>query len=173
MDFFCTAYLFSAVEEFYGLTSALAVANNRCLARLGRKLAVLPAFKVRGLSAGSLFEAYKLLQQGKIFFTGPEGEIAWDGRLQPLRPGAAWLALRARAPLVVMVLAGGYDICPRWARRPHVTGRLVLRVGKPFYLCDAPHQRVTEEMLHDANLKIRAEMEALSARYLLDPEKPE
>ena len=166
LDFVGTAFLSSAMEEFYGMTGAIAVHNNRFLGLLARQLGVLTSFKVRGLSAASLMEAYKLLQQGKIIFTGPEGEISWDGRLQPLRPGAAWLALRAHAPVVVLVGMGAYDIFPRWARRPHLTGKLVLRFGKPFYLCDAPCERVTEEMLQEANRRVRAEMERLSDESL-------
>jgi hypothetical protein len=62
---------------------------------------------------------------------------------------------------------GGYDIWPRWSRRPHLTGKLVLKVGKPFYVSEGPCERVTGEMLQKANQRLRAELERLSDGYML------
>jgi 1-acyl-sn-glycerol-3-phosphate acyltransferase len=167
VDFFGGALSCSILEGISGMTGAMVIPNCRAITWIGRSLGFLPAFKGRGMSAVSLLEAYKLLRQGKILLMGEEGEVPWDGRLQPLRSGAAWLALRTRAPIAVGLMVGGYDIWPRWARRPHVRGKLVLKVGKPFYLCEAPCDRVTEEMLQMADRRLTAELEILSDGYML------
>jgi 1-acyl-sn-glycerol-3-phosphate acyltransferase len=158
LAFFC-----SLLKEFHGLAAGPVIVNSRLFARLSRTLGILPAFKERGLSGVPLIETLKLLRQGGILIMAADGEVPWDGRLQPLRPGAAWLALRSHAPVVATMLHGAYDIWPRWASRPHLTGKLVLKIGKPFYLADGPCQRVTSEMIAAANQCLMAELEALSA----------
>jgi 1-acyl-sn-glycerol-3-phosphate acyltransferase len=167
VDFFAGALLSCAVREWSGMTGALSIPNNRGIAWIGRELGFLPTLKGKGRSATSLFAVYRLLQQGKILAIPDEGEVPWDGRLQPLRSGAAWLALRAHAPLALGMLQGGYDIWPRWARRPYLRGKLVLKIGKPFYLSDAPCERVTKEMLEEANQRLMTELKALSEGYML------
>jgi len=149
------------------MTGAIVIPNNRFITWVGRELGFLPTLKGKSLSAAPLMEAYKLLRQGKIIVMMDEGEVPWDGRLQPLRSGAAWLALRTHAPLVLVLVQGGYDIWPRWASRPHLRGKLVLKIGEPFYLSEAPCDRVTEEMLQAANRRLRAKLEALSDGYML------
>lgn len=167
IEIFLAAFLCSVLKEFCGLAAGPAIVRGRLFTRLSRELDMLPAFKERGLSASSLLEAYTRLQGRKIVAIGADGEVPWDGRIQPLRPGTSWLALRTRAPLVAVTLQGAYDIWPRWASRPHLTGKLVLKIGQPFYLCDAPYNRVTKSMLHQANQRLVAELERLADRSTL------
>lgn len=153
-----------------GVTPVALLINSRRVAWLVRAFGGVPAFKAKGLSGPPLLEVYNLLRRGNVVVVAPEGEIAWDGRLQPLKPGAAWLALRTGAPLVAGVLVGGYDIWPRWARWPRLTGKLAVRIGEPFSVCEAPLDRVTESALRAANRRIAAELERLSAGYMVRPE---
>jgi 1-acyl-sn-glycerol-3-phosphate acyltransferase len=166
LEIFGLAYFCCVLREFYGLAAGPALVNRRSFGVLSRALGALPAFKEKGLAAAPLLEACKLLSKGEILVLGAD-ELPWDGRPQPLRPGAAWLALRTHAPVIVFLLKGSYDIWPRWASLPHLTGKLVLKIGAPFYLCDAPCTRVTEPMLQDANRRIRAELERLADGYML------
>jgi 1-acyl-sn-glycerol-3-phosphate acyltransferase len=167
VDFFGLVRLFLALKDFSGMTGALTLCNNRCIANLGRELGLLPTLKGKSFSVGPLLQAYQYLKEGKIIIMADEGEVPWDGRLQVLRSGAAWLAMRARVPVIPMVIHGGYDIWPRWARRPRLTGKLVVKIGDPFYLNDAPAMRVTDEMLQGANHRLLAEIEILSHGYML------
>jgi 1-acyl-sn-glycerol-3-phosphate acyltransferase len=162
LAFFC-----GTLKEFHGLAAGPVIVNSRLFAWLSQAAGMLPAFKERGLSGASLMEAYKRLTQGKIISMVADGEVPWDGRPQSLQPGAAWLALRTQAPVIVTALKGAYDIWPRWASRPHLTGKLVLKIGTPFYLCDAPCTRVTGPMLQDANRRLAAELERLADGYML------
>jgi 1-acyl-sn-glycerol-3-phosphate acyltransferase len=167
VDFIAGAMILPVLREFSGMTGAIAISNNRWISWVARELGILPTLKGKGLSAISLMDVYRLLQQGKILVLPDEGEVPWDGRLQPLRGGAAWLALRTRAPIVTVLVYGGYAIWPRWAPRPHLTGKLVIKIGEPFYLCDTPADRVTHQMLHKANQCLTVQLKALSVGYLL------
>lgn len=123
----------------------------------------LRAYKARGLSAGELLRAREVLRQGGAIIVGVEGELTWDGRFQyPLAPGAAWLTLRTGAPVVPIVTTGGYDMWPRWQMdKLRLTGRITIRVGQPFTVCDTPITRLTDEALEAANQRIWEAMAAL------------
>jgi 1-acyl-sn-glycerol-3-phosphate acyltransferase len=167
VDFIAGAFVLSGLRDFSGLTGAIAISNTRWIAWVGRELGILPTLKGKSLSAISLLDAHRLLQQGKILILPDEGEVPWDGRLQPLRGGVAWLALRTQAPIVVVLVYGGYDIWPRWAPWPHLTGKLVIKISEPFYLCNAPAVRVTHDMLHNADQCLVKHLQDLSAGYML------
>jgi 1-acyl-sn-glycerol-3-phosphate acyltransferase len=124
---------------------------------------VLRAYKARGLSAGELLRALRLLQAGAAIALAAEGEFTWDGRLQhPLAPGAAWLALRSRAPVVPLVSSGGYDIQPRWwLDRIRLTGKVTIRVGAPLLLSETPIRRLDDDQLETANQRLWEAMDAL------------
>jgi 1-acyl-sn-glycerol-3-phosphate acyltransferase len=124
---------------------------------------VLRAYKARGLSAGELLRALRLLQGGAVVALAAEGEFTWDGRLQhPLAPGAAWLALRSGASVVPVVSSGGYDIQPRWwLDRIRLTGKVAIRVGSPLMLSETPIRRLDEAQLDAANQCLWEAMAAL------------
>jgi 1-acyl-sn-glycerol-3-phosphate acyltransferase len=124
---------------------------------------VLLAYKARGLSAGELVRALRLLQAGEAISLAAEGEFTWDGRLQhPLAPGTAWLALHSGAPIVPVVSSGGYDIQPRWwLEKMRLTGRVTIKVGQPLFLTEAPLRNVDEQMLNAANQQLWEAMSAL------------
>jgi 1-acyl-sn-glycerol-3-phosphate acyltransferase len=127
---------------------------------------LLRAYKLRALSAGELLRAYRLVGDGAALSIAAEGEITWDGRLQqPLAPGTAWLAVRSGAPVVPVVSIGGYDLQPRWQMdRIRLKGRLTIRVGQPFTLCDVPLPRPSDEALQTANERLWQAMAVLSSR---------
>ncbi len=123
----------------------------------------LRVYKARGLSAGELLRARGVLQRGGAVMVAPEGELTWDGRFQyPLTRGAAWLALRTGAPVVPIVTTGGYDIGPRWQMdHLRLTGRVKLRIGSPFVLCETLASKLNDEMIEAANQTIWERMAEL------------
>jgi 1-acyl-sn-glycerol-3-phosphate acyltransferase len=133
------------------------------IAEQDAKQRLLRVYKARGLSAGELLRAYRILLQGGAISIAPEGEYTWDGRLQhPLAPGTAWLALRTGAPMVPVVSVGGYDMQPRWQLgKMRLTGRIKIRVGQPLLLCETPLTRPTDEALEAANERLWQAMAAL------------
>ena len=60
----------------------------------------------------SLGAAVKALRSGMPLFIFPEGSRTPDGRLQDFQAGAAYLAIRAQAPVVPIALSGVYDLLP-------------------------------------------------------------
>lgn len=166
---FAAAFLYATLDEFYGFAGGAFIVNTRPAMWLSERMGMLPTYKGGGLSALPLVEAFKRLRRGKIIFVTASRDLPWDGRLGPIPHGAVWLALRAGAPLVAVAVQGDYDIWPRWASRPRLRGKLVIRVGEPFRVSDAPAGTVTDAMLEEANGRLRAEVEAASAGYLLPP----
>jgi 1-acyl-sn-glycerol-3-phosphate acyltransferase len=64
-----------------------------------------------------------------LFF--PEGGRSRDGTLKPFKDGAAYIAIRAKAPLVPLALIGTREVLPMGSallRR----GKVTLRVGDPI-----------------------------------------
>lgn len=122
---------------------------------------LLPTVRVhRGGSNpwGSSIMLLQMLEEGKALFLSPEGEVSWDGRLKPARPGAAWLALRAHVPVIPVGISGTYDVWPRWAKRMHLTGRIRVRIGRPFFLSEEKVDRMERKMLDRAGERIMAEI---------------
>jgi len=64
-----------------------------------------------------------------LFF--PEGGRSLDGKLQDFKDGAAYIAIKAKAPLVPLALVGTREIMPMGSGviRP---GRVWLRIGDPI-----------------------------------------
>jgi len=112
-------------------------------------------------TSATLWSTLTLLQQGHPVAIAPEGRIRWDGRLRSLNPGAAWLALRSGAPIVVCVLQGGYSIWPRWANFPRPSGKLHIRVGEPLRVPPAGKAPVGQDAIEAVNRRIAGEMARL------------
>jgi 1-acyl-sn-glycerol-3-phosphate acyltransferase len=116
----------------------------------------------RGQGAHGLIKGLQALRDGHIVMMNPTGEMSWDGRPVPPKKAVAWLALRSGAPIVlVMATKGAYEVRPKWMERPQLTGNFSLRVGEPLYLSAAPMSQVSDEMVAQANARLRAEMNVL------------
>lgn len=71
-------------------------------------------------------EAEKTLKKGGVVTIFPEGKLSHDGKLNPFKPAAVYLALRTGAPIVPHYVEPHYF---KWKRT-----RII--VGKPIYLKD-------------------------------------
>ena len=99
------------------------------------------AFPVRRFSGdmGALRVAKNYLRDGQVVLMFPEGTRSRDGSgMRPALPGAAMVALLARAPIVPVGITGSNVKIPQvfWAwlkrDRPHIT----VTFGEPFTLDD-------------------------------------
>ena len=79
----------------------------------------------------SLGRGVKTLQSGMPMVIFPEGGRAFNGELQSMVAGAAWMAIKAQVPLVPLTLVGTYELLPIhvYALRPRP---LKLIVGEPI-----------------------------------------
>lgn len=66
----------------------------------------------------SLLKAKKALECGNIVLIHPEGTRSASGRLGQLHAGAAYLAYKAKAPLVPVYIDGAFRVWPRQAKLP-------------------------------------------------------
>lgn len=124
----------------------------------------LGAIKARGFSGVELLKAYKYLLEGRAVVVAAEGEVPWDGELiHPLAPGAAWMALRAKVPVLPVVSIGGYDILPRWRDTPKLTGRITIRVGPAFQVGEQGNTRLDDQVVSAASQVIYEQMASLIA----------
>jgi 1-acyl-sn-glycerol-3-phosphate acyltransferase len=79
----------------------------------------------------SLGRGVKTVQEGLPMLIFPEGGRAYNGQLQPMLAGAAYIAIKAQVPLVPLTLIGTYELLPIhvYALRPRP---LKLIVGEPI-----------------------------------------
>src|SRR5258708_22001246 len=70
-------------------------------------------------------------ERGVSLLVFPEGGRSHDGALPPLKEGAAYLAIKAQAPLVPLALIGTREILAMGSAVFHA-GRVRLRIGHPI-----------------------------------------
>ncbi len=79
----------------------------------------------------SLARGARALESGMPMVIFPEGGRAFNGELQPMLAGAAWMAIKAQVPLVPMTLVGTYELLPIhvYALKPRP---IKLIIGEPI-----------------------------------------
>ena len=106
-------------------------------------------------SISSMGAAAKILRSGMPLFLFPEGRRTLDGKLQPLLPGAAYLAIRAQVPLVPMALSGVYDLLPIHTHHLY-PGELTVSIGQPIETAG-----MTMHQVDELTARLRAAIDAL------------
>ena len=79
----------------------------------------------------SLSGGVRALRDGMSVFVFPEGGRTPDGALQRFENGAAYLAIRAQAPVIPIALSGVYDLLPMHTRH-YWPAPLRMIVGAPI-----------------------------------------
>jgi 1-acyl-sn-glycerol-3-phosphate acyltransferase len=82
-------------------------------------------------SLASLAHGVKALRTGTSLFVFPEGGRTLTGHLKTFLPGAAYLAIRAKVPLIPIALIGIYDLLPMHTHHFY-PGLITMRVGDPI-----------------------------------------
>ena len=94
------------------------------------------AFGIRRGAADT--EAFRLakrvLDDGRVLGTFPEGTRSSTGSLQKAKEGVTLLAIRTGAPMLPVAVWGTERFWPRGSSFLHPGGRVHLRVGAPFVL---------------------------------------
>jgi 1-acyl-sn-glycerol-3-phosphate acyltransferase len=122
---------------------------------LGPAFRSLGGFEVArdGSDRKALRDSIAMLQSGDVLLVFPEGTRQHGPKIQPLQPGAAYLALRAGVPVVPVGMAGTEEILRDHAGKiPHF-GRVVMAVGEPL-----------TGARHESGVVPRAEVDALTER---------
>jgi 1-acyl-sn-glycerol-3-phosphate acyltransferase len=112
----------------------------------------------------SLGVGVKALRSGMPLFVFPEGGRTPSGELQPFLSGAAYLAIRAKVPLVPIALSGVYDLLPIHTRHFY-PGPLTMTVGEPI-LTDGLTARQTDELTERLRVAIESMLQPDSIEHL-------
>jgi len=89
-------------------------------------------------------DAERTLAEGSSLMIFPEGTRSADGRLKPFKHGAFTLALRARVPLLPIVIEGTSDALPK--RGFVLQGRHAIRIR---VLPEVPYERFAGMSVED------------------------
>jgi 1-acyl-sn-glycerol-3-phosphate acyltransferase len=122
---------------------------------LGAIFRALGGFPVArdGTDRKAVRDSMAMLQAGDKLAVFPEGTRQNGPKIQPLQPGAAYLALRAGVPIVPIGIAGSEEILRSNRGRLPSFGRVAIVIGEPL----VPPPRATSTVP-------RAEVDALTAR---------
>jgi 1-acyl-sn-glycerol-3-phosphate acyltransferase len=101
--------------------------RNRAFAWIIRKLGALPLARGEG-DRQALEAAVAMLQGGQAITIFPEGTRSPDGKLQPAKPGAALIAIKAGVPIICAHLKGTFEAMGRGKSFPRPR-RIKIRWG--------------------------------------------
>ncbi len=114
-----------------------------------RKMGMFP-LRQRVADPVAIRTVVELLRADQLVTVYPEGGRSKDGALQPFDIGFARLALRLRAPLVPMAIAGGTQLMPMGSMIPKRNTAVVAVYGDAFDLSRFYGQGLTPEVLSAA-----------------------
>ncbi|MCX8008014.1 MAG: 1-acyl-sn-glycerol-3-phosphate acyltransferase [Coriobacteriia bacterium] len=114
---------------------------------LGWALPRLWAFPVdrRGADRAALLRATEVLSEGGVVGIFPEGTRQYDDSLGEAHGGAAFVALRASAPIVPVGIVGTAAVWPRGQRLPRLR-RVTIVYGEPIRPEEFPHGSRREQV---------------------------
>lgn len=122
-----------------GLTAAENFSRQTVVTVLMRLYGAIP-LKRRAYDREALTKGLEVIRSGSPLIVAPEGTRRRKAGMQMGKPGLAFLAYRAKAPIVPVGITGVETWIPSWKRlrRPSLT----MTVGKPFSL---PEVALTHE----------------------------
>ena len=89
------------------------------------------------------------LRQGRMVAVAAEGRRTRSGRLEPIHPVLARIALNADVPLIPVGIAGSFAALPPGAIFPRPR-KIVLRVGEPFRFPPGTSEEEAARRIRDA-----------------------
>jgi 1-acyl-sn-glycerol-3-phosphate acyltransferase len=128
MDILFTARVTPRRVRFMGKASLFKVPV------LGAFFTALGGFPVArdGTDRKAVRDSVTMLEAGDVLCVYPEGTRQHGRRIQPLQPGAAYLALRAGVPIVPVGIAGAEEILRMHKDPIPRFGRVTIVVGPPI-----------------------------------------
>jgi 1-acyl-sn-glycerol-3-phosphate acyltransferase len=129
-----------------------------------------------GFAREGLKAMIDLLGQGWPVLVFPEGERAWDGVMQPFKPGVHLIIKKSLAPVVPCGIAGAHEALPR-RRKPPIPGHsplflppgdstIAVVIGQPLdgaRFAKMPREAALAELFAEVK-KVQAQAERLRRR---------
>jgi 1-acyl-sn-glycerol-3-phosphate acyltransferase len=113
----------------------------------------------------ALEKGLEVIKSGSPLCVSPEGTRRRQPGMQEAKPGLAFLALKAKVPIVPVAITGTENWIPAWKKfqRPLIS----MTIGKPFRLPDDPLTRANrhEKMLEYTTLIMKKIAELLPVEY--------
>ena len=121
----------------------------------------LGAFPVerKRASATSARLAVRMVEDGYNLILFPEGGRSPDGWMQEMKPGAAFVAAKAKRPLVPMWLTGTEHLLPRGAKALR-RGRVDVLIGDPLMPVEGEDARALHARFEEAIKRLAAEAQS-------------
>jgi 1-acyl-sn-glycerol-3-phosphate acyltransferase len=128
--------------------------------RLFRHIRCIPVRR-NGRDVGALRQALRQLSEGLLVVIFPEGGLYNAGRGMPRRgkSGAAWIALRSKAPILPVLIEGGpqtSDVAGAWLRPFQPAVRVSF--GPPVDLSDYLDRPVTRKAVEQVMTRLMESM---------------
>jgi 1-acyl-sn-glycerol-3-phosphate acyltransferase len=173
------AYVVAPVHRSYIDTPITACISTRRIRFMGKQelwkyrsvgwlFATLGAFPVNRGHADreALTKCVTILQSGEPLTLFPEGERKDGPRIHPLFDGAAYVAARARVPIVPVGIGGSARVMPRHAKFIHPR-KVCVVIGAPIWVIDpddpvaSASTRTPREAVKDASARLSDELQLL------------
>ncbi len=130
---------------------------------LGWLFSALGGFPVErdGSDRGPLRDSLKILEDGEPLAIYPEGSRQRGHEIQPLQPGAAYLAIKAQVPIVPVAI---FDTERAWrgpSKLPRFGGPGIVLVGEPIAPPSITGTVVRREAVNELSDRLRDELQRL------------
>jgi 1-acyl-sn-glycerol-3-phosphate acyltransferase len=139
------------------------MARDSLFTRAGfrRLIESLNAFPVRRGTAdvGAIKEGLRRLKQGMALVVFPEGTRTRDGQIGPMLPGLGAIAMKARVPVVPVLIDGAFQSWPRERKLP-APGDIIVEYGHP--IVPAEYAGLSPEALSE---EVRGRLIKLQAKW--------
>ena len=114
-----------------------------------------------GTDRKAVRDSVAMLEAGEVLCVFPEGTRQNGPKVQPLQPGAAYLALRSGMPIVPIGIAGSEEILRDHSSRVPHFGRVVITVGEPIVPEARPSGVVARDKVDALSSRLSDTLQAL------------
>lgn len=130
---------------------------------LGATFRALGGFPVErdGSDRKPLRDSLDILAAGEPLAVYPEGTRQHGPKIQPLQPGAAYLAVKGQVPVVPVAIAGSEEILRSHGRRVPALGKVVVVIGEPIAPPTIAGKTVKRELVDELSAKLATELQQL------------
>lgn len=172
------AYIVAPVHRSYVDTPISACISTRRIRYMGKQeiwkypsigwlVSALGAFPVNRGHADreALTRCIRILENGEPLTLFPEGERKDGPVVHPLFDGAAFVAAKARVPIIPVGIGGSARVMPRHAKMIH-PHKVCVVIGEPIWVEGATgaatdSKRVSRQAVHEATEQLRIELQRL------------
>jgi 1-acyl-sn-glycerol-3-phosphate acyltransferase len=130
---------------------------------LGSVFSALGSFPVErdGSDFGPVRASLALLDEGELLAVYPEGTRQHGPEIQPLQPGAAYLALRSGAPIVPVGIAGSEEILRGEGRKLPSFAPAAVVAGPPLVPPPRDGKAVSRAQVTELTQELRGALQAV------------